>query len=102
MVFKNNYNTIYRGIDRDNLGMPCKSRGDRGIVRKLRHRGKTRKAKGSLKERRGRFNDTASIHDRSISAENRSRFGHWEGDTIRGKPGHSALVPWSIVNHVYY
>ncbi|EEI68495.1 hypothetical protein HMPREF0530_1225, partial [Lacticaseibacillus paracasei subsp. paracasei ATCC 25302 = DSM 5622 = JCM 8130] len=26
-----------------------------------------------------------SIHDRPRSAENRSWFGHWEGDTVRGK-----------------
>ena len=29
---------------------------------------------------------------RPVSCENRSRFGHWEGDTIRGKTGRSALV----------
>ncbi|NLR33196.1 IS30 family transposase [Levilactobacillus tujiorum] len=86
------YNTIYRGIERDNLGVPLKSHGARGIARKLRHRGKTRKVKGTINERRGRFNDAASIHDRPLSAENRSRFGHWEGDTVRGKTGHSALV----------
>ncbi|MGH1586997.1 IS30 family transposase, partial [Lactiplantibacillus plantarum] len=33
-----------------------------------------------------------SIHDRPLSAENRTRFGHWEGDTVRGKTGRSALV----------
>lgn len=91
-AFKISYNTIYRGIERDNLGLPRKSHGARGIARKLRHRGKTRKVKGTLKERRGRFNDTASIHDRPLSAENRNRFGHWEADTVRGKTGHSALV----------
>jgi len=86
------YNTIYRGIEHDNLGIPLKNHGARGIARKLRHRGKTRKVKGTVNERRGRFNDAASIHERPLSAENRSRFGHWEGDTVRGKTGHSALV----------
>jgi len=86
------YNTIYRGIARDNLGIPLKSRGARGIARKLRHRGKTRKVKGTVNERRGKFNDALPIHDRPISIENRSRFGHWEGDTIRGNTGGSALV----------
>lgn len=86
------YPTIYRGIYRDNLGVPLKSHGARGIARWLRHRGKTRNVKGTVKERRGRFNDAPSIHDRPLSAENRSWFGHWEGDTVRGKTGHSALV----------
>lgn len=86
------YATIYRGIYRDNLGVPLKSRKARGLPRQLRHRGKTRKVKGTVKERRGRFNDVASIHERPTSAENRSWFGHWEGDTVHGKTGHSALV----------
>lgn len=86
------YNTIYRGIEHDNLGVPLKSRNARGIARKLRHRGKTRKTKGIVNERRGRFNDAPSIHERPVSAENRSRFGHWEGDTVRGKTGRSVLV----------
>ena len=90
--WKISYNTIYRGIERDNLGVPLKSYHARGIARELRHRGKTRKVKGTVNERRGRYNDVASIHERPISAKNRSRFGHWEGDTVRGKTGRSALV----------
>lgn len=86
------YSTIYRGIYLDNLGVPLKSHGARGLPRLLRHRGKMRKIKGTINERRGRFNDVPSIHDRPRSAENRSWFGHWEGDTVRGKTGHSALV----------
>ena len=86
------YPTIYRGICLDNLGVPLKSHGARGLPRQLRHRGKTRKVKGTINERRGRFNDAPSIHDRPRSAENRSWFGHWEVDTVRGKTGHSALV----------
>lgn len=86
------YSTIYRGIYRDNLGVPLKSKGSRGIPRKLRHRGKTRKIKGTINERRGRLNDVPSIHDRPVSAEKRSWFGHWEADTVRGKTGHSSLV----------
>ncbi len=69
-----------------------KSHGARELPRLLRHRGKTRKIKGTINERRGRFNDVPSIHDRPRSAENRSWFGHWEGDTVRGETGHSALV----------
>src|SRR5699024_10013620 len=86
------YNTIYRGIQRDNLGIKRKNHEARGFARKLRHRGKTRKVKGTIKERRGRFNDVPSVHERPVSCENRSWFGHWEGDTVRGKTGRSALV----------
>lgn len=42
------YNTIYRGIELENLGIKRKSHGARGFARKLRHRGKTRKVKGRL------------------------------------------------------
>jgi len=86
------HNTIYRGIERDNLGIKRKNHGARGYARKLRHRGKTRKVKGTVNERRGRFNDVPSVHERPTSCEKRSWFGHWEGDTVRGKIGHSALV----------
>lgn len=64
--------------------MPLKSHHARGLPRLLRHRGKTRRVKGTVNERRGRFNDAPSIHDRLRSAENRSWYGHWEGDTVRG------------------
>ncbi len=33
-----------------------------------------------------------AVAERPISAENRSRFGHWEGDTVRGKTARSVLV----------
>lgn len=90
--FKISYATIYRGIVLDNLGIPKRESKQRGIARKLRHHGKTRKVKGTVNERRGKLNDVVSIDERPKSATNRSRFGHWEGDTVRGKTGHSALV----------
>ncbi|KAE9504084.1 IS30 family transposase [Lactiplantibacillus plantarum] len=86
------YVTIYRGIYLDNLKVPYTSHGARGLPRRLRHRGKTRKVKGTVNERRGRFNAAPSIHERPASAEHRNRFGHWEGDTVRGKVDRSALV----------
>lgn len=86
------HNTIYRGIEQNNLGVKRKKHGTRGFARKLRHRGKTRKVKGTVNERRGRFNDVPSVHERPVSCENRTRFGHWEGDTVRGKVGRSALL----------
>ncbi|MGX6428343.1 IS30 family transposase [Levilactobacillus yonginensis] len=73
------YNIIYRGINLDNLRIKCKSHGVRGFARKLRHRGKNRKVKGT-------------VNERPVSCNKRSWFGHWEGDTVRGKVGRSALV----------
>ena len=87
-----NIDSDYRGIERDNLGIKRKNHEAHGFARKLRHRGKTRKVKGTIKERRGRFNDVPSVHERPVSCENRSWFGHWESDTVRGKTGRSALV----------
>ncbi|MFB9770757.1 MULTISPECIES: IS30 family transposase [Lactobacillaceae] len=49
------YNTIYRGIERDNLGIKRKNHEARGFARKLRHRGKTRKVKGTLVDRKSRY-----------------------------------------------
>ncbi len=36
-------------------------------------------------DRRGKIPDTVSIHQRPSGAENRSRFGHWESDTVLGQ-----------------
>lgn len=33
-----------------------------------------------------------TIHERPVSADNRSRFGHWEGDTILGGVGKGCIV----------
>ena len=35
-------------------------------------------------EKRGSIRDTLSIHERPKGAANRSRFGHWESDTVLG------------------
>lgn len=84
--------TIYRAIRENNLGVPLSSHGSRGLARKLRHRGKTRKIQGTLTGNRGRFSEVRSHHDRPVSAEQRLYHGHWEADTVRGKVGGSALV----------
>lgn len=89
---KISFPTIYRGIALDNLGVPRTSHGARGIARQLRHHGKTRRVKGTVNERRGKFHDVRAITERPAGAQNRTRFGHWEGDTVRGKTGGAALV----------
>ena len=66
--------TIYRAIQRDQLPhVSCDC---------LRRRG--RKYSPSESETRGRLHGYKSINERPLSAERRSCYGHWEGDTVRG------------------
>lgn len=48
------YSTIYREIYAGRFDAPYRSHGNRGVVRKLRHRGKTRHTKNHV-ERRGKY-----------------------------------------------
>ena len=57
------HNTIYRAIYSGMLEEKKLSRGERGVVRKLRHRGKTRHTK-DYEERRGKIQITNKIADR--------------------------------------
>lgn len=67
------YATIYRGIYKGLLEIPMKSlrRGGRG-------------PSPHSNETRGRIHGYRTIHERPLSANNKSYFGHWEGDTVRG------------------
>lgn len=80
------YATIYRGIYAGLFDI-----GERKASRKLRHKGKTRHTKNHL-EKRGKIQISNHLNERPISAENRSRFGHWEADTVLGKTGGVCLV----------
>ncbi len=82
------YNTIYRAIYENNLGIKQKSNKARGIALKLRHSGKSRHTNKKIDNRGRRFWNAPTIHDRPRSA----RFGHWEADTVRGKNGKAALI----------
>ncbi len=70
------YATIYRGIDSGLLKIPkkCLRRGGRG-------------PSPHEEEARGRIHGYKTIHERPKSAENKSCYGHWEGDTVRGAAG---------------
>ena len=70
------YTTIYRGIYSGMLEVPKKC---------LRRKG--HKASPHEDETRGRLHGHKTIHQRPKGAENRSRFGHWEGDTVLGARG---------------
>lgn len=85
------YSTIYRGIYAGMLDEPNLSRGNRGAIRKLRHRGKPRRRKGEI-EKRGKISISKTIHQRPKEACNRQVIGHWEVDTVAGKTGSACLV----------
>ena len=43
-------------------------------------------------EKRGKIRISHDISERPAGAQNRSRRGHWEGDTVAGKTGRACLV----------
>lgn len=83
--------TIYRAIYEGRLEVRKLSHGERGLARKLRHRGKTRRKKGE-EETRGKLRISHPIEERPQAANDRSELGHWEADTVAGKTGSSCLI----------
>jgi transposase, IS30 family len=77
--------TIYRAIYAGTLDVTA-----RDVLRTRRHR---RRPRG---QRRGRANhflgQFTSIHQRPAAVNDRSEFGHWEGDLIIGARNRTALV----------
>lgn len=87
------YNTIYRAIY---AGMfdtreQKRSGGNRGMKRRLRHRGKPRHRK-SRNDNRGKMNISHKIDERPEAANRRERLGDWEADTVVGKRGKACLI----------
>lgn len=89
--FHVSYNTIYRGIYDGTLEPIPLQHGQRGLARKLRHRGKTRHKKGQI-ETRGKIVISNPIELRPKEADKRQEIGHWESDTVAGKTGSECLV----------
>lgn len=87
------YSTIYRAIYAGMFDTPEQKRsfGNRGAIRKLRHRGKTRRRKGTV-ETRGKIKISNRIQERPEEAQKRRVIGHWEADTVAGKRGSACLV----------
>ena len=87
------YKTIYRAIYAGLFDTPeqRRSQGNRGAIRKLRHRGKPRRTKGSVSNR-GKIPITNELSARPVEADERIRFGDWEADTIVGKNRKSGLL----------
>jgi len=92
-AFAISYSTIYRAIYAGVFDTPeqrC-SRGNRGAIRRLRHRGKPRRRKGTV-ETRGKIVISNRIQERPEEADSRQTVGHWEADTVAGKMGSACLV----------
>lgn len=83
--------TIYRGIYTGLFDSPDKRPSQKGSKRFLRHKGKPRHTKGSI-EKRGKIPISHELNERPIEAENRSRLGDWEADTVIGVKGKACLV----------
>ncbi|MBR3745412.1 MAG: IS30 family transposase [Selenomonadaceae bacterium] len=85
--------TIYRAIY---AGMfdtteQHRSKGNRRAIRHLRHRGKSRHSK-NYEEKRGKFPISNELSARPAVANERTRFGDFEADTILGQPGKACLL----------
>lgn len=89
--FTISYNTIYREIYNGKFDEKELSHGNRGAIRKLRHRGKSRHTK-NYEEKRGKIRISNLITDRLEAANNRERLGDWEADTVMGQTGKACLV----------
>jgi len=87
------YKTIYRAIYAAMFDTPeqKRSEGNRGAIRKLRHRGKPRRPKGYVSNR-GKIPISNELASRPIEANERSRRGDWEADTIVGFNRKSGLL----------
>ena len=90
---KISYKTIYRAIYGGMFDTPeqKRSEGNRGAIRKLRHRGKPRRPKGYVSNR-GKIPISNELSERPAVANERVRFGDWEADTIVGFNRKSGLL----------
>ena len=89
------YATIYREIYRRFLEEGKLSPGQRGVARKLRHKGKTRHKNGSI-ETRGKIKISHHISERPEQANQRERIGDWEADTVAGVTGNACWPKESL------
>ncbi|WP_288529938.1 IS30 family transposase, partial [uncultured Secundilactobacillus sp.] len=85
------YATIYRYIESHNLELPFSSKGDTGIRRNLRHRGRKRHFKNTRRHAQPKV-DYIPIAERPKFINERQRIGDWEIDTVLGKTGGAVLV----------
>ncbi len=62
------------------------------MYKHLRQAGKKRRKRYGTGESRGQIANRKLLQQRPASANNRTRFGHWESDTVEGKKGTGYLV----------
>lgn len=79
------YETIYAFVYGD-------KREDGTLFSHLRQAHRTRRRRGNSQGKRGQIVDRVSIDLRPDGANNRSRSGHWEGDTVIGKNHQGGMV----------
>lgn len=79
------HETVYTFIYREK-----RAGGD--LFKHLRQAHRTRRRRGNKKGKRGQIKDRVSINLRPKGASNRSRNGHWEGDTVIGKSHQGGVV----------
>ena len=87
------YKTIYRAIYSGMFDTPEQknSKGNRGAIRKLRHRGKSRHTKNYV-ELRGKIPISNPLSVRPKEANERIRLGDFEADTVAGEKGKACLL----------
>nr|WP_263849083.1 IS30 family transposase [Lacticaseibacillus nasuensis] len=85
------FNTIYRDIEHNNLGLPFTSKGDTGIRRSSRRKGHKKYPKGVRKHATPQV-PYIPTSERPNFINNRSRIGDWALDTVLGKVNEEVLV----------
>mgnify|MGYP002869996437 CR=1 FL=1 len=83
------YRAIYAGMF--DTAEQRKSTGNRGAIRKLRHRGKSCHSKNYL-ELRGKIPISNPLSERPKEANERNRLGDFEADTVAGEKGKACLL----------
>ena len=68
-----------------------RSKGNRGAIRKLRHKGKSRHSK-TCEERLGKIPISNRLSARPDAANEQNRIGDFEADTVLGQPGKACLL----------
>lgn len=69
-----------------------RTEGRKELIKQLARHHYMRRPKGvGRKQRKPKIPNRVSIEERPISADNRSRFGHWEGDSLVSKKSLAAL-----------
>jgi IS30 family transposase len=83
--FSISYETIYKYIIKD------RRRGG-SLYLNLRLRTKRHRKRCNIHQKRGIMPERRHISERPASADNRSRIGHWEGDTVIGSDRRHCIV----------